>query len=170
MPVTVSTVAADPFKLATGRYVVSVLDALGYRARLRTYAHDHAYYAQVGRTDSRTQIGFFGWAADYAAGSAFFQPLFSCAAYRPDQPFNMNVAGFCDPAVDRRIQQATALQGVNSALANLAWQAVDRDITDRAPWVPLVNRLAVHVVSTRVGNVQTDSEFGVPLNQLWVVG
>jgi peptide/nickel transport system substrate-binding protein len=169
MTVTVSTVVADPFKLATGRYFVSLLDALGYRGQLRTYPDNQSYYRQVGQAGSHTQIGVFGWAADYPAGSAFFQPLFSCAAYRPSQPFNMNAAGFCDPSIDGQIASATAMQNVNAALANEAWERIDREITDQAPWIPLINPLAVHLVSTRVGNYQADPAFGIPLDQLWVV-
>ncbi|HEY8755798.1 MAG TPA: ABC transporter substrate-binding protein [Candidatus Dormibacteraeota bacterium] len=170
MTVTISTVVADPFKLAAGRYFVSLLDALGYRGQLRTYPDDQSYYRQVGQAASDTQIGVFGWAADYPAGSAFFQPLFSCAAYRPSQPFNMNAAGFCDPVIDGQIASATAMQNVNTALANEAWERIDREITDQGPWIPLVNPLAVHIVSTRVGNYQADPAFGIPLDQLWVVG
>jgi ABC-type transport system substrate-binding protein/DNA-binding SARP family transcriptional activator/sugar lactone lactonase YvrE len=170
MTVTISTVVTDPFKLATGRYFVSLLDALGYRGQLRTYPDDQSYYRQVGQTASDTQIGVFGWAADYPAGSAFFQPLFSCAAFRPSQPFNMNAAGFCDPVIDGQIASATAMQNVNTALANEAWERIDREITDQGPWIPLVNPLAVHLVSSRVGNYQADPAFGIPLDQLWVVG
>lgn len=170
MTVTISTVAADPFKLATGRYFVSLLDALGYRAQLRTYPDDQSYYRQVGQSASGTQIGFFGWAADYPAGSAFFQPLFSCAAYRPTQPFNLNAAGFCDPEIDGEIASATAMQNVNTAVANQAWERIDREVTDQGPWIPLVNPLAVHLLSNRVGNYQAHPAFGIPLDQLWVVG
>jgi peptide/nickel transport system substrate-binding protein len=169
MTVTISTVVADPFKLATARYFVSLLNALGYRGQLRTYPDNQSYYRQVGQAGSHTQIGVFGWAADYPAGSAFFQPLFSCAAYRPSQPFNMNVAGFCDPVIDGQIASATAMQNVNTALANEAWEHIDREITEKSPWIPLINPLAVHLVSTCVGNYQADPAFGIPLDQLWVV-
>jgi ABC-type transport system substrate-binding protein len=81
----------------------------------------------------------------------------------------MNAAGFCDPAIDRQIASATAMQNVNTALANEAWETIDREITDQGPWIPLINPLAVHLVSTRVGNYQADPAFGIPLDQLWVV-
>ena len=82
----------------------------------------------------------------------------------------MNVAGVCDPALDSEINGATALENVNTAAANQAWQQVDREVTQRAVWVPLVNPLAIHPVSSRVGNYQSDPAFGVLLDQLWVVG
>jgi peptide/nickel transport system substrate-binding protein len=168
MPVTVSTNAQDPFKLAAGRYFVDLLDALGYRASLRTYPDEHSYYAHVGLRKTRSQVGFFGWQPDYQAGSAFFAPLFTCDAYRPDTPYNMNPAGFCDPQLDNQIAHATTLQTVNVAAANRAWQAIDAKITDQAPWIPLINPLGIDLTSVRVGNYQRNPAFGVLLDQLWI--
>jgi YVTN family beta-propeller protein len=167
-PVTVSTVAQDPFKLAVGRYFVGLLDMLGYRARLRTYPDDHSYYRQAGLATTGSQLGFFGWAADYPAGSAFFGPLFSCAAYQPGEPFNMNPAGFCDRQIDSQITRATALQTANAATADRAWQHIDREIMQHVPWIPLVNPLGIDLVSERVGNYQRTPALGVPLDQLWI--
>ncbi len=167
-PVTVSTVAQDPFKLAVGRYFVGLLDALGYRARLRTYPDDHSYYRQAGLATTGSQLGFFGWAADYPAGSAFFGPLFSCASYQPGEPFNMNPAGFCDRQIDSQIARATALQTANAAAANHAWQHIDREIMQHVPWIPLVNPLGIDLVSERVGNYQRTPALGVLLDQLWI--
>jgi peptide/nickel transport system substrate-binding protein len=121
MRVTVSTVASKPAKLATGRYFVDLLRSLGYRARLRVYADDHAYYDDVGLKTSGAQIGFVGWIADYPSGSAFFQPIFSCASYRPSTSPNLNAAGFCHESVDREIVAATELELTNPAAANVAW-------------------------------------------------
>jgi ABC-type oligopeptide transport system substrate-binding subunit len=166
--VTVSTVANDPFKLAVGRYFVELLDALGYRARLRTYPDDHSYYHLVGLRKANSQVGFFGWAADYQAASAFFAPLFTCAAYQPRGPFNLNPAGFCNPQIDSQISSATALQNTNVAAANLAWRRIDREVTEQAPWIPLVNPLGIDLLAARVGNYQRTPAFGVLLDELWI--
>jgi peptide/nickel transport system substrate-binding protein len=167
MAISVSTVADDPTKLATARYFVRLLRRLGYRASLRLYPGIHRYYSAVGLARSRSQIGVFGWTADYEAGSAFFQPLFTCAAYRPTA-FNLNAAGVCDPALDREIAEATRLQATNVAAANRAWQRIDREITVRSVWIPLFNPMGVDFVGTRVGNYQRHSAFSVLLDQLWV--
>jgi YVTN family beta-propeller protein len=166
--VTVSTVGDDPVKLALGRYVARVLRTLGYRATVRLYAGTNAYYARVGQAGNRSQIGFFGWTADYQAGSAFFQPLFTCAAFQPVAPFNLNASGYCDHAVDRQIQRASQLESTNAAAANRAWQGIDRTVTDAAPWIPLANPTAVDFVAARVGNYQRNPSFGVLLDELWV--
>jgi peptide/nickel transport system substrate-binding protein len=168
--VTVSAEADDPFKLAAGRYFVRLLDTLGYRARLRAYPNFNAYYQRVGLRRTHSQIGFAGWEADYPAGSAFFQQLFSCAAYQHSKPVNTNLAGFCDRQIDSQIASATALQVTNAAAANRAWQHIDFEIMGKTPWIPLVNPLGIDLVSARVGNYQRIPAFGVPLDQLWVRG
>jgi len=166
--VTVSTVTYDPFKLAVGRYVAGLLDLLGYRARLRTYPDFNSYYRQIGLASAGSQLGVAGWGADYPAGSAFFGPLFSCASYQPRQPYNTNPAGFCDRQIDSQIASATALQTANAAAANRAWQRIDREIMQQAPWIPLVNPLGIDLVSERVGNYQRTPALGVLLDQLWI--
>jgi peptide/nickel transport system substrate-binding protein len=168
MSVRVSTVATDHFKLAVGRYLVRLLKRLGYHARLRSYRDDHAYYANVGLAKRRSQIGLFGWEADYPAGSALFRPLFTCAAYRPTMPFNSNPAAFCNPGIDRAIERATALEPLNTAAAAAAWRKVDRQLARKAPWAPLVNALGVDFVSRRLGNYQRNPASGVLLDDLWV--
>jgi peptide/nickel transport system substrate-binding protein len=152
-----------------GRYLVGLLDALGYRAHLRTYPNDHSYYRQAGLAKTHSQLGLFGWEADYQAGSAFFEPLFSCTAFQPDEPYNMNPAGFCDPQIDRHIADASALQTTNPAAADRAWQHIDREIMKHVPWIPLVNPVGIDLVSAKVGNYQRTTAFGIPLDQLWVV-
>ena len=47
------------------------------------------------------------------------------------------------------------------------WARIDSQIVDEAPWVPLLNRQAVDVLSRRVGNYQ-HSPNGLLLDQLWV--
>jgi hypothetical protein len=45
---------------------------------------------------------------------------------------------------------------------------VDRDITDKAPWVTFANGVFVEAISTRVGNYQHSPQWGTLLDQLWV--
>jgi hypothetical protein len=52
--------------------------------------------------------------------------------------------------------------------SNGTWAAVDRIVTNLAPWVPIMNPREAVVVSRRVGNVQANTEWGVLIDQLWV--
>ena len=54
------------------------------------------------------------------------------------------------------------------AAAGALWAEIDRAIVDQAPYLWLVNPIAVDFVSERVGNYQCSPQWGVLLNQLWV--
>jgi peptide/nickel transport system substrate-binding protein len=101
--------------------------------------------------------------------STFFRYLFTCSAFRPGDPNNANVAAFCEPELDRKIDRALSLQTSNPSAAQELWAQVDREITDQPPWIPLYNPTATDIVSKRVGNYQySPNGFGMLIDQLWV--
>jgi ABC-type transport system substrate-binding protein len=48
------------------------------------------------------------------------------------------------------------------------WTRIDRELTDRAPWVPFANGVIVSVRSKRVGNYQYNPQWLTLFDQLWV--
>ncbi len=137
--------------------IVSALRALGYRARLKVIDIDAWKYDKI-------QAGVWSWFADYPAASDF-APLFSCrTAGVPVE----NPARFCDPAVQRMIERALDLVATDPQMANDLWARIDRMVTDRAPYVPLLNPRRVEYVSGRVGNYQFNPQLGTLFDQLWV--
>ena len=94
--------------------------------------------------------------------------MLTCGAYKTDPAQNFNASGFCDPAIDREIARADALQTTNPEAASRLWAKVDRDLTDRAPWAAFANNSVVEVKSPRVGNYQVNPQLGTLLDQLWV--
>jgi len=159
-----------PFpSLATARYVVSVLDQLGYRASLRT-VNPNAYFGVLG--DSRdadgAQAGFFSWYQDYPEPSDFINPLLSCSSFLPDNPNNLNTAEFCDPQIDAQAGQALALEAAAPVAAANRWAAVDHELVDQAPWVSLYSPRDLTVLSARTGNYQFHPYWGLLIDQLWV--
>jgi YVTN family beta-propeller protein len=138
---------------ATGQYLVSVLDRLGYRASLRLLGPD-TYFSTLGDSRSRVQAGFFPWYQDYPAPSDFIAPLLSCGSFVPANPGNVNAAEFCDPRIDAQARQALAHQVGDPAAAAGRWAAIDREVVDQAPWVPLYNPRDLTVLSARTGNYQ----------------
>jgi YVTN family beta-propeller protein len=148
------------FDAASGRYVVSVLDSLGYRAQFRLPKTDP--YADEDRLGLQT--GFYAWGPSFAAPAGFIPPGLGCAATYQDG----NVAQFCDPAIDREMTRAQALQTVDPVTANQLWARIDRQLTDQSPWVSFANGVVLEVVSTRVGNYQYNPSWGTLLDQLWV--
>jgi YVTN family beta-propeller protein len=157
--------AYTPFK-DLGPYMVKLLRSLGYRASLKLVGDD--YFQVVPDSRHRVQIGFVYWAADYPAASNFLNNLLSCRAFRPRTASNQNYAEFCDPSIDRQTQRALTVQATNPLAATELWARVDRQMVDRAPWLPLFNPKVVDFLSKRVGNYQYNLEWGMLTDQLWV--
>ena len=165
--VTVWTPSAAPPELA--RYVVSLLESLGYRASLNARHGAPAYFIRVARPRTRTQIGFGAWVLDFPSAEGFIRSLLSCAAYVPESPqTSANLAGFCDRSIDAQMQRAASTAVHDPAEALRLWQRVEDAILAQAPIIPAFNRLYVTLVSARVGNYQYNPQWGPLLSQLWV--
>jgi len=153
--------------LRTARYVEAVLGQLGYRASLRVVSPLN-YFSVLGDSRGGVQAGFFSWYQDYPSPSDFIDPLLTCNSFRPGSPNNFNDAEFCDPQVDAQAAQALTLQATDPVAAASRWAAIDHEVVDQAPWVPLYCPLAPIVLSARTGNYQYHPYWGLLLDQLWV--
>jgi peptide/nickel transport system substrate-binding protein len=151
---------------ATARYFVSVLDELGYRAVLRVVKNANAYWGILGNSRDRASAGFFSWYQDYPAPADFINPLLTCGSFVPDNQNNLNDAEFCDPRIDAQAGHATSEPG-DPAAAQVRWAAIDRELTDQAPWVSLYNPRYLTLLSARVGNYQFHPYWSVLIDQLW---
>jgi peptide/nickel transport system substrate-binding protein len=152
-----------PSRKAIGRYFVTLLDELGFRASLHVPESELAYFDALLEPRTRVQIGFQSWTADYLSASNFIEPHFGCG--RGAERSVWNWSHFCDPAVTREIERALSTEG---AEASEHWAAADRRIVDLAPAVPLTNHRDLVFVSERVGNVQHHPLWLTLLDQLWV--
>jgi peptide/nickel transport system substrate-binding protein len=141
-------------------YLASVFESLGYRTSVRKFSNP--------AKNPNGQAVYSGWIPDYAAPGGFIPPTLSCGAYTPIPGQNTNFAGFCDPAIDRGMARAGALQNADPEGASRQWAEVDREITREAPWVAFANGAVVEVKSPRVGNYQVNPQLGTLLDQLWV--
>jgi peptide/nickel transport system substrate-binding protein len=96
------------------------------------------------------------------------------AAMRPRSLTNLNEAEYCNPQIDAQAHSATTAQPVDPTAATSSWAAIDREVTDQAPWVPwvpwvpLYNPRDLTLLSTRVGNYQFHPYWNVLIDQLWV--
>ena len=166
--VTVYAIKADPMQLSAARRVAETLLQLDYRVRVKAIGDFNEYYSLVGKGATQAQIGSQGWIADYPIASNFFPLLLSCDSYQPRAEFNLNAAGFCNPRIDNFSDRATAAQASAPSTAAQLWQRVDRGVVDAAPWLPLINKRGIDLLSERVGNYQRNPQLGVLLDQLWV--
>ena len=87
---------------------VKVLSSLGYRVVVKPVVGDR-YWGVVSDSRNRAQIGFDGWDLGYQDPGAWLQH-FSCAAFLPGDPDNLNGPEFCDPGIDRLMRRAQAEQ------------------------------------------------------------
>ena len=147
-------------RIVEGRYLVGLLNRLGFRASQRFYEFndDPTYNAS-----SRAQAGFVGASADYISPSTFIDVWFSCAALAGPSP--LNVSRLCDPPLERQIERALRTPAAEAAPA---WAATDRRVTDLAAAVPMTNRRSVVLVSERAGNIKTHAQWFTLLDQMWV--
>jgi peptide/nickel transport system substrate-binding protein len=167
--VTVLVPPAGPMSPTTkiGRYIVSVLRRLEFRASLRTLAWP-AFEHDVGDSRARPQIAWLTWYQDYPAPSNFIEPLLTCRSFRPHSAANLNLAEFCDPKIDTQSSRAAALEARAPGVAAEGWRRIDRQLTNRAIWLPLYNPRVTVALSSRVGNYQYHPFWQLLLDQLWV--
>ena len=147
-------------RVPQGRYLVELLNRLGFRATQHVYGFDDypVYHAS-----SRAQTGFVGSGADYISPSSFVESQFSCAALAGPGP--LNVSRLCDRTLDGQIERALRTP---TAEAAPAWAATDHRVTDLAAVVPMTRRRSVVLVSKRAGNVKTHALLFTLLDQMWV--
>jgi YVTN family beta-propeller protein len=157
-----------PVAAVIGKLALATLRDLGYRATLKVLPHDK-YWQHVNNRSTHAQAGFDGWSQDYPAPSGFLSDL-TCAA-RPTAPGGdgSNPAELCDPRFDRAFANALTDQATDSPqAANRGWAAVDRMISDLSPWAVLYNPHYLVFVSKRVGNLESNPQWGVLVDQMWV--
>jgi peptide/nickel transport system substrate-binding protein len=139
-------------------YFARVLRSLGYRTRL----HLIPFATLTTAFRGRIQLSVDGdWAPDYPAPSAYLPGYFGCHG-------GYGNGYVCDRALDREMQRATALQQRDPSRAAALWARIDREIADRAYWVPTVSLRAPELVSKRVQNYQHSALWGFIASQAWL--
>jgi YVTN family beta-propeller protein len=139
------------------QYVAGVLRELGFHVGVRLVPH-----AFLDPTPKRLlgsiQLIPAGW-GDTSYG--FFATWFSCAG--------VNSHGwFCNPRIDRQMNRAKSLQASSPRAAAAVLAQIDRELVDRAAWVPVVNERTVDFVSARVRNYQFHPYWGFMADQAWL--
>ncbi len=120
----------------SGRYLVGLLNTLGYHARLVPADKDGLPIEE----DPDVQIT--GWVADYVGADDFIKTF----GAPPLAPSDLTYAG--------------AEQGESQYKGTLAWAAADRRVTDFALVIPIGAGGSLGFVSKRVGNFQFASAPG----------
>jgi hypothetical protein len=144
-----------------------MLRQLGYRASLRLLP-ESTYFTYTNDSRNRAQVVEGGWSADYASADTFIGKL-ACNYFAPgDGQATTDASEFCDPAVDRQITRAAALQATDPRAAATQWAQLDRQLTDQAVFLPTVTPNEVDLLSSRAGDYEYNPVWGVLVDQLWV--
>lgn len=105
------------------------------------------YYETIGTQSQQHDAAITGWCPDWASSAAtFLPPLF----YGPTitEKGNQNLAQLNDPAVNKRIDEISAMTDL--AAANKEWGSLDEQILELAPIVPLNVEQAVYLPGANV--------------------
>ena len=149
------------------RYLVKLLDSLGYHARLKTVGPDfEKWYDYVADSRNKAQVAVY-W-INGALSPAELTSWLRCGSFVPNSGDNLNTAQFCSRTLEGKIERALRLQATDPAAAGPAWAAVDRQIVDDAAAISLLVPESIELVSKRVGNYQHNPAMGIILSQLWV--
>jgi DNA-binding SARP family transcriptional activator/ABC-type transport system substrate-binding protein len=144
-------VGGGPLCTTVMRYTVRVLRELGYRA--------HAHILPQG--------SYFksNWSAVQIAciAAADFQPADFFAIFGCKSPGDNH--WFCDRRLDADVQRGRSLEGTNPRAAKALWTKLDRQVTDGAIFLPLVNPHFYDFVSARVKIHPVDPQFGLIVDQ-----
>jgi YVTN family beta-propeller protein len=141
-------VGGGPACTTVARYTARVLRELGYRVQTHIVGDDSKV------SWSKVQIG--------CGGGEDFQPadfLAHVGCRSADH------AWFCDKRLDADVQRARALEETDARGAAALLAKLDREVTDRAILLPLVNQHFYDFVSARVKNVVEDPQFGLVVDQ-----
>jgi YVTN family beta-propeller protein len=140
-------------------YVASVLRTLGYKTTVRL--------APLGSIPPSTwrnmQVNAAGgdWVPDYPSPSSYLPGFFGCQG-------SLGNGDVCDPHLDDRMDAASLLQISHPAGAAALWARIDRELVDRAYWVPTVSLGTAELVSTRLRNYQSSPVGDFIADQAWV--
>ena len=156
----------DEVNKSIGEYVQSLLSSLGYKATLKPISAN-IQFTYIQNTKNKVQISLTSWYQDYPAASDFLNVLESCASFTPGSDSSINIAGFCNKAIDAQIKDALVTEQTGLDAANVKWAQVDRAVMAQAPVAPLFTPKIIDFTSKRVGNYQFSRQFYMLISQLW---
>lgn len=150
-----------PTSRAIGTYLLDVLRDMGLRPRLQSLSGD-VQFTFIQNTSNKVQASLTSWYADFPSAANILAGNFGCAAFHPGSDSSTNIPGFCDPALDARLEAALRT-GDTAAVA-----ATDRAITDAAPAVVLLAPRYIDVTAPRIRGFTYHETFRWLIDQSWV--
>ena len=157
----------DEVNRAIGENVVSTLNQIGYQATVKAIS-SNIQFTYIQNTKNKVQISLTQWYQDYPAASDFLNVLLGCASFTPGSDSSINIAGFCDKAIQAKMDSALKTAQTDPKAADAIWAQVDQDVMTAAAVAPLITPKKIDFISKRVGNYQFSKQFYMVISQLWV--
>ena len=150
-----------------GVYLQSTLKEIGYDAEVKPIS-PNIEFTYIQNTNNKVQISVTQWYQDYPAASDFLYILFGCESFKEGSDSSINMSGFCDQAINKKMKDALALGVTDQEGANKMWAEIDKEVTDKAPMAAMFTPKHVDFVSKRLGNFQFNAQFYWMVSQSWV--
>jgi peptide/nickel transport system substrate-binding protein len=149
--------------------MVSDLDAIGYKASTQLLSATNQYpFVQNSANSSKWNVAWSAWYQDYPAPSDFLNVLLGCGTIHKNSDASPNIAEFCDPAIEKLINEAEADGSSDPAKASQLWTEIDHMDTNEAPWVDLYNPKQIDFLSKNVHGYEWNPQWYILIDQLWL--
>jgi peptide/nickel transport system substrate-binding protein len=154
---------------ALAAQMVSDLNAIGYKATSQLLDGSIQYpFIQNSNNIKKWNLAYSAWYQDYPAASDFLNVLLGCGSIHPGSDASPNIAEFCDPAIQKQMNQAESLALSNPTGANAIWAKVDHEMTNQAPWVDMYNPKQIDFLSKRVHGYKWNPQEEILIDQQWI--
>jgi peptide/nickel transport system substrate-binding protein len=150
-----------------GTYLQSVLNSIGYDTSVKALSQN-IQFTYIQNTNNKVQISVSQWYQDYPAASDFLNVLLGCGTFHPGSDNSPNIAGWCDKAIQDKMNQALALGVTDQAAANKQWAVIDRLTTDQSPVAVLFTPKYIDFLSKRVQNYVFNAQYYWQHTLSWV--
>jgi peptide/nickel transport system substrate-binding protein len=134
-----------PVDLPYTKYLVSVLDRIGFRAQEKVVTAG-SYWTTIGNEKTRAQIGFADFVQDYPHPLDWFG-LLDGRTITPTH--NSNYSNFDVGWVNRDLEALARPQKLTPRV-DRRWASLDRKVMRLAPWAPFLSQEGTDFFSARV--------------------
>jgi peptide/nickel transport system substrate-binding protein len=106
------------------------------------------------------------WYQDFPAAMDFLYILLGCESFTPGSDSSINMAGYCNKALNKRMIDAMALGVTDQAAADKEWGDIDQAIMNEAPVAVAFTPKQIDFLSARVKNYNFSKQFYMLVSQL----
>lgn len=160
-------VSDDDVNKQMGVYLQSVLNSIGYKATVKPIS-GNIQFTYIQNSKNKVQISVTQWYQDYPAASDFLDVLLGCASFTPNSDSSINMAGYCNKALDAKMAKAKILGTTDAAAANKMWGEIDQEVMADAPVAVAFTPKQLDFISSGTKNYLFSLQYKMFVSQLQV--